>query len=213
MSAHFGPVSEDKPTYDPQTVTELVTRARDGDRQAWNALVDRYAPLIWAICRRYRLDQADAEDVGQSVWLRLLEGLESIRDRAALAGWLATTARRECIRVLRTRRPQPAGYVPDAGDVAADQAATAEQELLTAERDAALREALARQPAYCQRLIALLCADPPVPYAEISTRMGIAVGSIGPYRGRCLEKLRRDPAIAALIDKGEIASGDGACNA
>lgn len=98
-------------------VVELVTRARDGDRQAWDALVNRHAPLIWAICRRYWLDRADAEDVGQSVWLRLPEQPEKIRDRAALAGWLATTARRECIRVVHTRRPQPAGYVPDAGDV------------------------------------------------------------------------------------------------
>jgi RNA polymerase sigma factor (sigma-70 family) len=199
MSADFGLASEDKPRCDAQVVAELVTRARDGDRQAWDTLVDRYAPLIWAICGRYRLDRADAEDVGQSVWLRLHEQLEKIRDRAALAGWLATTAQRECIRVLRTRPPQPAGYVPDAGDVPDDQSGTAEQELLAAERDAALREALARLPAYCQRLIALLCADPPVPYAEISARLGIAVGSIGPCRGRCLEKLRRDPAIAALI--------------
>jgi RNA polymerase sigma factor (sigma-70 family) len=180
-------------------VVDLVTRARDGDRQAWDALVDRYAPLIWAICRRYRLDRADAEHVGQSVWLRLLEHLEKIRDPAALAGWLATIAQRECIRVLRTRRPYPAGYAPHASDVPDDQSGTAEQELLAAERDAALREALARLPASCQRLIALLCADPPVPYAEVSTRLSIAVGSIGPYRGRCLEKLRRDPAIAALI--------------
>ena len=180
-------------------VAELVTRAREGDRQAWDALVDRYAPLIWAICRRYRLDREDAENVGQSVWLRLPEQLEIIRDRAALAGWLATTAQRECIRVLRTRRPRPVGYVPDARDVPDDQSGTAEQELLAAERDATLREALARLPASCQRLIALLCADPSVPYAEISTRLGIAVGSIGPHRGRCLEKLRRDPAIAALI--------------
>ena len=180
-------------------VVDLVTRARDGDRQAWDALVDRYAPLIWAICRRYRLDRADAEHVGQSVWLRLLEQLEKLRDPAALAGWLATAAQRECIRVLRTRRPHPAGYVPGASEVPADQSATAGQELLAAERDAALREALARLPASCQRLIALLCADPSVPYAEISTRLGIAAGSIGPYRGRCLEKLRRDPAIATLI--------------
>jgi RNA polymerase sigma factor (sigma-70 family) len=180
-------------------IVELVTRARDGDRQAWDTLVDRYAPLIWAICRRYRLDRADAEDVGQIVWLRLLEQLEKIRDRAALADWLATTAQRECLRVLRTRRPQLPGYVPDVGDVRDDQSGTAEQELLVAERDAALREALARLPASCQRLIALLSADPSLPYAEISTRLGIAVGSIGPYRGRCLEELRRDPAIAGLI--------------
>lgn len=199
MPADFGLASEDKPRRDAQVVVELVTRARDGDRQAWDALVDHYAPLIWAICRRYRLDRADAEAVGQIVWLRLLEQLEKIRDRAALAGWLATTAQRECIRVLRTRWPQPAGYVPDAGDVPDDQSGTVEQELLAAERDAALRDALARLPAYCQRLIALLCADPSVPDAEISTRLGIAVGSISPHLDRCLEKLRRDPAIAALI--------------
>ena len=201
MPANFGHASEDKARRDAQVVVELVTRASDGDRQAWDALVDRYAPLIWAICRRYRLDRADAEDVGQRVWLRLLEQLEKIRDRAALAGWLATTAQQECIMVLRTRRPQPGGYVyvPDVGDVPDDQAGAAEQELFAAERDAALREALVRLPPSCQRLIALLCADPPVPYAEISARLGIAVGSIGPYRGRCLEKLRRDPAIAALI--------------
>jgi RNA polymerase sigma factor (sigma-70 family) len=199
MSADFGPASQDKPRCDAQVVVQLVTRARDGDRQAWDALVDRYAPLIWAICRRYGLDRADAEDVGQIVWLRLLEHVEKIRDQAALAGWLAVTAQRECIRVPRTRRPQPAGYMPGAGDVPDDQSGTAKQELLAAERDAALREALARLPASCQRLIALLCADPSVPYAEISTRLGIAAGSIGPYRGRCLEELRRDPAIAALI--------------
>jgi RNA polymerase sigma factor (sigma-70 family) len=199
MSADFGPASQDKPRCDAQVVVQLVTRARDGDRQAWDALVDRYAPLIWAICRRYGLDRADAQDVGQIVWLRLLEHVEKIRDQAALAGWLAVTAQRECIRVLRTRRPQPAGYMPGAGDVPDDHSGTAKQELLAAERDAALREALARLPAYCQRLIALLCADPSVPYAEISTRLGIAAGSIGPDRGRCLEELRRDPAIAALI--------------
>jgi RNA polymerase sigma factor (sigma-70 family) len=199
MSADFGLASEDKPRRDAQVVVELVIRARDGDRQAWNALVDRYGPLIWAICQRYRLDQADAEDVGQRVWLRLLDQLEKIRDRAALAGWLATTAQQECIKVMRIRPPQPAGYAPDAGDVPDDQSGTAEQELLAAERDAALREALARLPASCQQLITLLCADPSLPYTEISTRLGIAAGNIGPYRGRCLEKLRRDPAIAALI--------------
>jgi RNA polymerase sigma factor (sigma-70 family) len=204
MSADFGLASEDRPRRDAQVVVELITRTRDGDQQAWDALVDRYAPLIWAICRRYRLDRADAEVVGQIVWLRLLEQLEKIRDRAALAGWLATTAQRECIRFLRTRRPQPARYVPDVGDVLDDQSGTAKQELLAAEHHAALREALARLPEHCQRLIALLCADPSMPYAEISTRLGVTAGSIGPDRGRCLEKLRRDPAIAALIraDRG-----------
>ena len=76
------------------SVTDLVTRAKNGEQQAWDALVERYAPLIWSICRRYRLEAADAEDVGQSVWLKLVTHLDHLRDSAALPGWLATTTRR-----------------------------------------------------------------------------------------------------------------------
>ena len=92
-------------------VTELVTRARNGDKRSWDALVERYAPLIWSICRRYRLGDADAKDVGQAVWLQLAGQLGRIRDPAALPGWLATTTRRECIRILHAaREPQAASY-------------------------------------------------------------------------------------------------------
>src|SRR5215471_10837929 len=84
---------------DDQSVTDLVTGARGGDKQAWDALVERYAPLIWSICRQYRLGRADAEDVAQSVWLRLVDQLGKIREPAALPGWLVTTARRECGRL------------------------------------------------------------------------------------------------------------------
>jgi DNA-directed RNA polymerase specialized sigma24 family protein len=73
-----------------------------------------------------------------------------------------------------------------------------EQELLTGERHAALHEAFTRLPPCCQRLIAVLMEDPPVPYAQISARLGIPIGSIGPSRRRCLDRLRRDPAIAAI---------------
>jgi RNA polymerase sigma factor (sigma-70 family) len=186
-------------TYHP--VTDLVTQAKTGDRQAWDALVERYAPLIWSICRRHRLDGADADDVAQSVWLILVDNLRDLRDPAALPGWLATTARRECCRVLRAAQGTLSdGHMLDA-DVLPDQkAATAEQELLAAERHMALRQALLELPLECQRLIALLTADPPVPYAEISARLGIPIGSIGPTRRRCLDKLRRSPAIAALIN-------------
>ena len=114
--------------------------------------------------------------------------------------------RRECLRVRRAVRPLADGHVPDAGALPDDLAGTAEQELLAAERQAALREAFARLPLRCQRLIALLIEDPPVPYAEISGRLGIPVGSIGPNRRRYLDKLRRDPAIARLID-AEAAGG------
>ena len=180
---------------------DLVTRARHGSKQAWDALVERYAPLIWSICRSHRLGDADAEDVGQSVWLLLAEHLATIRDPAALPGWLATTTRRECLRVLGTARgPLVAGYALDAETIPDEQSRTAEQELLAAERHAALREAFLDLPPCGQRLILLLIEDPPVPYTEISARLGIPVGSIGPTRGRCLDKLRGHPAVAALID-------------
>ena len=194
------------PPHDGTLVTDLVTRASTGDQQAWDALVERYAPLIWSICGRYRLSRADAEDAGQSVWLRLAIQLEMIRDPAALPGWLATTTSRECGRVLRTARgPHVPVRAADAGNLPDQQAGAAGEELLAAERHAALRDALSRLPHDSQQLIALLTADPPVPYAEISTRLGIPVGSIGPKRSRCLDRLRRDPALAALINTADAA--------
>jgi RNA polymerase sigma factor (sigma-70 family) len=179
-------------------VATVVMRARNGDQLAWDALVERYAPLIWSLCRRYRLDGADAGDVGQNVWLQLVNQLGNIRDPAALPGWLATTTRRECQRARnRAQAPHAALQALDADNIPDDQASTLEQ-VLAAERHAALREAFAHLPPRCQQLIALLIKDPPVPYAEISARLGIPVGSIGPNRRRCLDKLRHHPAIAAL---------------
>ena len=192
---------------DDPSVAALVTRARNGDKQAWDELVERYAPLIWSICRRYQLSRADADDVGQSVWLRLLDQLAALRNPATLPGWLATTTQRECGRVLRTaRRPEAPGHVPSAENVADKQTWVAEHELLRAERHAAVREAFTHLPPQGQQLIAMLIQDPPVPYAEISAKLGIPVGSVGPNRARCLDKLRQHPAIAALIDAG-AASG------
>ena len=191
---------------DESPTADLVLRARKGDADAWDALVARFAPLIWSICGRYELGRADAYDVGQYVWLRLVEQLEAIHDPAALPGWLATTTQRECIRTLRAARSQLAfGHQLDIESIPDEQTGMAEHELLRAERHAALREAFYRLPPPCQRLVALLLEDPPVPYAEISARLGIPVGSIGPSRLRCVKKLRRDPAIAALIDAEQAA--------
>ena len=198
-----------EPVRDDPVVTDLVTAARNGDKQAWDALVERYSPLIWSLCRRYRLGDADTEDVGQSVWLYLVDQLNKVRDPAALPGWLATTTRRECLRILRAARvPLTAEYRLDAELLPDEQAGTAEHELLVAESHAALHEAFLALSSDGQRLIALLLQDPPVPYAEISARLGIPVGSIGPNRRRCLDKLRRHPAIAALINADSSAAGD-----
>ena len=183
------------------SVGDLVARARNGDRQAWDALVERYAPLIWSICRRHRLGRADADDVGQSVWLRLLDQLDRVREPAALPGWLSTTTRRECLRVLSAAQgPHATIYALDVESLPDQRAGTADQELLAAERHAALRAAFTQLPPNGQQLLALLTADPPTPYADISAQLGIPVGSIGPTRSRYLDKIRRHPAIAALIN-------------
>lgn len=187
---HAGPV-----------VIDLVARARSGDKRSWDALVERYAPLIWSICRRYRLSRANVEDVGQSVWLQLVDQLDKVHDPAALPGWLATTTRRECGRVLRaTRGPHAPVYRTDAGNLPAERDEGAEQELIEAERHAALWEAFTHLPGDCRRLIGLLLADPPLPDAEISARLGIPVGSIGLSRSRCLDQIRRYPTLTLLIN-------------
>ena len=117
------------------------------------------------------------------------------------AGWLATTTRRECARLLRAaHRPQAAALAPDADNIGDDQAQNAEQELLAAERHAALREAFTSLPPRYQQLITLLVHDPPMPCSQISATLGVPVGSIGPLRSRCLHQLRSHPAIAALIN-------------
>jgi RNA polymerase sigma factor (sigma-70 family) len=192
---------EGAPASDDPPVSDLVIRAKQGDQLAWNALVERYSPLVWSICRRYRLSPADAEDVFQTVWLCLVNQLDNVRDPAALWGWLSTTTRRECSRAWRASGRHLAAEQAHDFECIPDQLTeTAEHKLLLAERTAAFREAFTRLPAGCQRLVALLIADPPLPYAEISSKLGTSTGSIGPGRQRCLDKLRRDPAIAALLD-------------
>ena len=188
--------------HDYRPITDTVTRARKGEKQAWDEIVERYAPLIWSICRQYRLGDADAEDVGQMVWLHLVDHLDDLRDPAALPGWLATTTRRQCFRVRQAaaRLPRLTGPLMDVDTMADTEAILADHELILAERHAALREAFDQLPPNGKQLISLLIADPPLPYADISARLGIPVGSIGPNRSRYLDKMRRHPAVAALIN-------------
>jgi RNA polymerase sigma factor (sigma-70 family) len=186
---------------DDPSLNAVVTRARNGDKQAWDELVERYAPLTWSICRRYRLSRANADDVSQTVWLRLADQLAFLSDPAVLPGWLATSTWRECDRVANAARGQQApGHALDTENIPDNEMGATELELHQAERNAALREAFAHLPPACQQLLAMLIQDPPVPYAEISAKLGIPVGSIGPDRSRCLDMMRRYPAIAALIN-------------
>jgi RNA polymerase sigma factor (sigma-70 family) len=205
------------PMRDDQPVTDLVLRASAGDKQAWDALVERYAPLVWSICCRYRLGAAEAQDAGQSVWLHLVEQLGNLRDPDALPRWLATTTRLECARVLRAAHGSQAAVLAlDAEDVWDDHAEIAEQQLLAAEQHVALRQAFASLPPRCQQLITLLIHDPPMPSAQISATLGVSAGNIGSMRRHCLHELRSAPAIAALLGAEaattpgqQLRSGDG----
>lgn len=184
--------------HDDQSVVDLVARARNGDQFAWDQIVERYAPLVWAMCQRFHLPRADADDVGACVWLRLVEKLDTIREPAALPGWLATTTRHECLRVLRTKgRETP---VEDHERMVDDAYPAADDWLLTQEKLVALRTAFAGLSERCRKLLELLFADPVTPYDEISTILGMPVGTIGPTRQRCLGKLRASPALVALVD-------------
>jgi len=191
---------------DDPLVTDLVMRATMGDKQAWDALVERYAPLVWSICCRYGLGAAEAQDAGQSVWLHLVEQLGNLGDPAGLPRWLATTTRLECARVRRAAHGPQAAV--DAEDIRDDHAEIAEQELLAAERHVALRQAFTSLPPRYQQLITLLIHDPPMPDAQISATLGVSAGSIGSMRSRCLRQMRSAPAVAALIStKAATASG------
>ena len=182
---------------DPHVVA-LVTRASGGDQGAWHELVDRYAPLVYTICTRYRLSNPDIEDVGQNVWLLLVEQLGKLREPAALPGWLATTTARECLRVVTAASKAERLGTGLADSVIFVDGAVIDEELLVAERNAALRAAFAELPPRCQQLLSMLLSDPPHSYADIHRELGIPVGSIGPQRARCLERMRRSSALAAL---------------
>jgi RNA polymerase sigma factor (sigma-70 family) len=182
---------------DDPVVVDLVTRARAGDKAAWDLIVDRYAPLIWAVCRRHQLSGADAEDVGASVWLRLVENLGGLREPAALPGWLATTTRRECLAFLGHRDRQ----VPVENlDLGSDSGPASDEWLLIQERRDALRQAFDGLQERCKRLLSMLFSEPPMPYAEISATLEMAVGAIGPNRKRCLDQLRRSRPLLTLDD-------------
>jgi RNA polymerase sigma factor (sigma-70 family) len=178
-------------------VAVLVSHACRGDQRAWGDLVDRYGPTVLAVCRRYRLSDTDTADVRQTVWLRLLESLPRLREPEALPGWLVTTARRECLKVHELERRSAA--LPEAEAMDPSESAVVEGNLIREERRAVLRAAFVELPPRCQELLGMLMRDPPVPYEEISRRLTIPIGSIGPTRARCLSRLRESPILVALF--------------
>lgn len=173
------------------SVGELVARADAGDQAAWNALVERYTGLLWGVARAHRLSTADSADVVQTTWLRLVENLGGVHDPERLPGWLATTARRECLRVLRRSGRELVGGSDDAAADVADQLTpTVDAALLVEERDRALWHCFGRLSERCQRLLRVLMVTEPPAYVEVAEALGMPIGSIGPTRMRCLDRLR-----------------------
>ncbi|OXM74191.1 MULTISPECIES: RNA polymerase sigma factor [Amycolatopsis] len=164
---------------------DLLARAWRGDQGAWSALVRGLSVVVLRVARAHRLGEADVSDVCQNTWVSLAQ-LRELRDPARLPGWLATTARRQALRVLESRRQE----VPAECD-RADEGLAPERQVLTAERDAVLRQGVAALPGPQRRLVELLLQDPPATHAEIAAELGVAVGSVGPLRRRALDRLRR----------------------
>jgi RNA polymerase sigma factor (sigma-70 family) len=194
------PVSSNRQHFSERNVVglelaELVHAAGEGDQTAWNSIVERFSGLVWATVRAHRLSAGDSAEVVQTTWLRLVEHLDRIRDPERLGGWLATTARNECLRQIRhgaREVPSDMAAFEGSGDLALDHS------LLTAERDRAFWKAFTALGERCQALLRVLMADVAPSYQEVAEALGMPIGAIGPTRRRCLERLRQDPQLAAF---------------
>lgn len=168
----------------------LVARCLDDDGAAWSALVARHGPLAWGVIRRAGLHEDDAADVYQTVWLAAFEQLPRIRDASRFPGWIARTAHLQALRLRRgygiSRRVMSRLPVRESDD------AVPETELAALEDRSRVSAALAAVGERCAALLQLLYFESPAPaYQDISARLGMPVGSIGPTRARCLERLAR----------------------
>jgi len=172
------------------TLSEVVAAASAGDNHAWEELTKRFSTRIVGIARSCRLGHADVGEVHQTTWLRLVENISRIEQPERLGAWLATTARRESLRLLRKRLRL--AFDSDAlADLPDDDAPALDAGPLAEERSLLVQEAFSRLPPRCQQLLGLLSGDEPPSYKEISEALCMPIGSIGPTRGRCLERLGR----------------------
>lgn len=183
-------------TAQDEEVVRLVRAAAEGDRAAWDRIVERYVALLWAIALRHGLHESDAADVVQTTWLRLLEHIDDIRNPARVSSWLATTAQRESLRIVAHRRRLVLGGDHSTFDGPDRLIPPPDEHLIAREQAAAAREALDSLPPTWRSLVELLTQDPPPSYEQIGADLGLPIGSIGPTRGRCVRRLRAavDPA-------------------
>jgi RNA polymerase sigma factor (sigma-70 family) len=169
-------------------ITERMRLAASGDEPAWTEIVEEFEGMLSAVARGHRLNHADVADVAQTTWLRLAENLDRIQDPSRVGAWLATTARRECLRTIRaSSRELPDEHIPEP---TCEHMPPLDSQLLEAERDAALWEAFAQLAARDQALLRMLFAEPQPSYEQIAGALRMPIGSIGPTRARALERLR-----------------------
>ncbi|MEM9135423.1 MAG: sigma-70 family RNA polymerase sigma factor [Actinomycetota bacterium] len=187
-------------------VERCVEAARKGDPQAWQRLVDGHAGLVWSVIRGFRFDTETGKDVFQTVWLRLAEHLDNIREPAKIAGWIGQTTRNECVGLVRQRTKvvvsDEVADLPEANDRATTHFPDPGAGLERSEEREAVAEAFDRLGERCQRLLRLLILDPPLSYEQISEQLELPVGSIGPTRSRCLDTLRNSPQISRITGGG-----------
>lgn len=186
-----------------QEVAELLEQAAGGSQDAWNSLVDRFASTVWAIARGHRLNPADAADVFQTTWLRLLEHLDKIQQPERVGAWLATTARHESLRVLRMGGRQVANGA-DFDSYPDDRIERSPgSSLISTQQGDLINQLVELLPVRSQTLLRLLSADSPLSYKDISEALSMPIGSIGPTRARALEQLRR-LALASGINLQDV---------
>ncbi|MET7571463.1 sigma-70 family RNA polymerase sigma factor [Streptomyces sp. NPDC005492] len=183
-------------TVDRAQVGTLVQSAVDGDAAAWKAIVEGLSPLVWSVVRAHRLSDADAHEVYQTVWFRFAQHLRRIREPEKTGSWLASTARNECLKVIKGLKRLMPTDDPQVLDRISEER-TPEQSLIESEEAAADAERIRRVwqefeelGERCRQLLRVLMASPPPSYQDVSAGLGIAVGSIGPMRQRCLRRLR-----------------------
>ncbi len=189
-----------RPGYDRLDPAELLDRVREQDQSAWNELVSRYAALVWRVAMSHRLDPADAADVSQHTWITLADNLARIRDADRLPGWLATVARRESLRLLRSRtREVHADSFLDSVPETAIELCPEDHTLLSA-RDRLLWRAFLALPERCQQILGILAHAPGISYARVAHTLGMKLSSVGSSRSRCLHALRRHLAELGLTE-------------
>jgi RNA polymerase sigma factor (sigma-70 family) len=183
------PVAEASEDEHRARMTRLVNDARAGHSEAFDGLVIEFTPMLWQVARATGLSRADAEDVVQTAWLNLLSHLDTIHTPAALTAWLVTTTKREAWRVSKAGHRQTPED-PEVLIAIPDQADGSEERVILADEHQQLRRAFLTLEPRCRELLRIVAFVPRPDYSEMAVRLGMARGSVGPTRGRCLEKLR-----------------------